>query len=305
MWTPDDLDIRIIRSLASPHSFQWDVRISFAHVAEGLRVDEETVRNRLNRMHDAKFLRGWQLVLNPALLGREAAIVELKVGESENKAEVISRLGMLEGLMLIDDFYGKALAVTTLYDNAATLERQVRLFGALCRCPDPVSWKLEFPPCDLRPTRTDWRIIGALRKSGRARLSDVARELGLSTRTVKRRVLHLVEGNAFYLDPVLDIGKVGGVRGRFWVTADARQKPAVDRAIVDRLSRIISTHTAPEEHSLYVAHLSNASEVQEVLPWMRKLEGVREVRSTIEVEHIHVQPWLEREIEKRSAALAS
>jgi DNA-binding Lrp family transcriptional regulator len=132
LWTPDDLDIKIIRALASPHSFQWDVRISYARIAEQLKVDEETVRNRLKRMNDAQFLRGWQLILNPVLLGRSAAIVEMKVAESESKGEVISRLKLLEGVMLIDDFYGRELAVLTLYDNAAMLDRQVQLFASLC-----------------------------------------------------------------------------------------------------------------------------------------------------------------------------
>jgi len=305
MWTPDDLDIRIIRALASPHSFQWDVRISYARVAAGLKVDEETVRSRLRRMNDVRFLRGWQLVLNPVLLGREAAIVELRVGDSESKPEVISRLKLLEGVMLIDDFYGKELAVLTLYENAATLERQVRLFASLCGGPTPVSWKLGFPPCELTPTRTDWRIMQALRRDGRGRLSDVARSLRLSTRTVKRRMIRLVDGNAFYLDPLLDLGRVGGVRCRFWVTSEASWKQAVDKTILSGLQRIIWTHTAPQEYSLFVAHLSNVSEVQERLLWMKQLGGVREVRSTIEVEQIHVQEWVGGEIEKRLSTLAT
>lgn len=299
MWTPDDLDIQIIRALASPRSFQWDVRISYGRVAAGLNVDEETVRNRLKRMNDALFLRGWQLIFNPILLGREAAIVELRVGDTESKPEAISRLKMLEGVMLIDDFYGKELAVTTLYENAAALERQVHLFASLCGSPTPVSWRLGFPECELTPTRTDWRIMQTLRRDGRGRLSDVASSLRLTTRTVKRRLTVLVDGNAFYLDPILDLGKVGGVRCRFWVTSQANQKRAVDEAILSKIPRIISTHTAPEEYSLFVAHLSNASEVQETLHWMNELGGVTEVRSTIEVEHIHVQAWLEAEIEKR------
>ena len=305
MWTPDDLDIRIIRALASPRSFQWDVRISYARVAAGLHVDEQTVRNRLRRMNEARFLRGWQLILNPALLGREAAIVELRVDDSESKPEVISQLKLLEGVTVIGDFYGKELAVTTLYENAATLERQIRLFASLCRCRTPVSWRLGFPPCELTPTRTDWRIMQALRRDGRARLSNVARSLRLSTRTVKRRMIQLVDGNAFYLDPILDVRKVGGIRCRFWVTSEASRKQAVDKAILSGLPRIISTHLAPREYSLFFAHLSNASEVREILKWMKKLGGVREVRLTIGVEIIHVQEWLEGEIEKRLSKRAS
>ena len=299
------MDIQIIKALASPSSFQWDVRISYARVAAGLDIDEETVRNRLKHMNDVRFLCGWQLILNPALLGREAAIVELHVGDLESKPEVISRLKLLEGVMLIDDLYGKELAVLTLYENPSTLERQVRLFASLCGNPAPVSWKLVFPPCGLTPTRTDWRIVEALRRDGRGRLSDVARNLRLSTRTVKRRMMQLVDEHAFYLDPILDLRNVGGIRCRFWVTSEASWKKSVDKAILSGLRRVISTHTAPEEYSLFIAHLSNLSEAQDRLLWMKQLGGVRDVRSTIEVEHIHVQEWVKHEIEKRLSPLAT
>ncbi len=288
-----------LRHALAAGGLQWDVRISYAHVAAGLDIDEETVRNRLKRMNEVGFLQGWQLILNPSLLGREAAMVELGVSDPESKPNLISRLRLLEGVTLIDDFYGSKLAVQTLYENAATLERQVQLFASLCGCPTPVWWKLGFPPCELTPTRTDWRIIQALRRNGRGKLSDVARSLRLSTRTVKRHLKHLVEGNAFYLDPVLDLGKVGGVRCRLWVVCAASKKETVDKMILSRLQRIISTHTAPEEYSLFVAHLSNMSEVQEISQWVRKLDGVKEVRSNIDVEHIHVQEWLDEELERR------
>ena len=159
MWTPDDLDIRIIKAMASPHSFQWDVRISNANVAKGLAVDEETVRNRLRNMQDVGFLQGWQLILNPILLGRKAAIVELSVKDQEAKPEVISRLSLLEGVTLIDDFYGKELAVHLLYENEDAVNTQVQLISYLSGHSTPVWWKLGFPPCDLTPTKTEWRII--------------------------------------------------------------------------------------------------------------------------------------------------
>jgi len=299
MWSPDDLDIRIIKAMTSPHSFQWDVRISYANVAKGLAIDEQTVRNRLRHMNDVGFLQGWQLILNPILLAWEAAVVELRVGESVSKKEVISRLRLLERVTLIEDFYDRELAVHILYENESAVKKQVKLIASLCGCPAPVWWKLGFPPCTLIPTKTDWRIIQELQANARGSLSDVARKLKLSTRTVKRRMSHLAEGNAFYLDPLLNVGKVGGVRCRFWVVCEASKKQAVDAKILSVLTRIISTHTAPEEHSLFVVHCANASEVQEISQWLGKLDGVKEVRSNIDVEHVHLSEWVDREIERR------
>ena len=305
MWTPDDLDVQILRTLASPKSFQWDVRIPYSAVAEGLDVDEETVRNRLQFMEDTKFLRGWQLVLNPALLGRKSAIVELSVAAAESKATTISRLKLVEGVMLVDDLYGREVSVTTMYESTAGLQAQVELFTSLCRCTNTVSWELGFPPCDLVPTDTDWRIIQILRRSGRASVADVARGLGLSTRTVHRRLNALVEGNAFYLDPMLDLSNVGGVRCRLWIACQADRKRAVDEEILSKFPRIITTHTAPATNSLFVGHLSNAGAVQDLVKWVSGLEGVVEARTTIEVEHIHVQDWVEREIEKHLMVAAA
>ncbi len=302
MWSPDDLDIRIIKAMASPHSFQWDVRISNANVAKGLSVDEETVRNRLRRMEDVGFLNGWQLILNPILIGKRAAIIELNTKEKGSKDEVISRLKLLEGVTLIEDFYGSELAVQVLYENEGSLTRQVKLIAYLCGSSKPIWWKLGFPPCELTPTKTEWRIIRSIRKDARGRLSDIAKSLKLSTRTVKRHMMHLSDGNAFYLDPLLDVKKVGGLRARFWVVCDADKKRSFDAEAISKLSRIISTHTATKGYSLIVVHCANAFEVQDISQWLKEREGVLEVRSNIDVEHIHVDEWLAGELDRKLLA---
>jgi len=69
-------------------------------------------------MHQVGFLQGWQLVLNPSLLGRQAAMVELGVSDPESKPNLISRLRLLEGLTLIDDFYGSKFAVRRITPTA-------------------------------------------------------------------------------------------------------------------------------------------------------------------------------------------
>jgi len=302
MWSPDDLDIRIIKTMASPHSFQWDVRISNAHVAKELDVDEETVRNRLRHMEEAGFLQGWQLILNPILLGMESGIAEVRFNGQGSKDEVISELSLLEGVTLIDDFYGSELAVHLLYENEEMLNRQIHLIGYLTGHPNPAWWIEAFPTCKLDPTKTDWLIIQALRKRAREKLSDVAHDLQISTRTVKRHMLRLIDGNAFYLDPLMDVSKIGGVRSRFWVVCEESKKRAVDEKALSTLKRIISTHTSPRKYSVFIVHCANASEVQEISHWLEKLDGVKEVRSNFDVEHIHIDKWLSREIEKRIAS---
>ena len=59
-----------------------------------------------------------------------------------------------------------------------------------------------FLPCSkLKLTSSDWEIINTLQKSNpwKKSLSSVARETGLSTKTVKSRIQRLVEDGAIYL----------------------------------------------------------------------------------------------------------
>jgi len=48
----DDLDVRIIKELASPASPQWNVKQTYSNIARRLGVDEETVRRRLKRAEE-------------------------------------------------------------------------------------------------------------------------------------------------------------------------------------------------------------------------------------------------------------
>jgi DNA-binding Lrp family transcriptional regulator len=66
------------------------VRESYSNIARKLCVDEESVRMRVKRAHQRGFLPAWRVLVNPALLGCEAAVLELEVDDERKKAFAIS-----------------------------------------------------------------------------------------------------------------------------------------------------------------------------------------------------------------------
>ena len=78
--------------LTSPGSFRWDIRESYASIAAKIGVDEETVRRRVNRARQSGFLKGWQLLLNPHLIGLESAGAQLEVDDEERTMKKGNRL---------------------------------------------------------------------------------------------------------------------------------------------------------------------------------------------------------------------
>jgi DNA-binding Lrp family transcriptional regulator len=54
-------------------------------------------------------------------------------------------------------------------------------------------------------------IIDALLKNADKKIPEIAHELKVSAKTVKRRINMMMGSSAFYLQPILDLRKVVGI----------------------------------------------------------------------------------------------
>jgi DNA-binding Lrp family transcriptional regulator len=90
-----------MRELASPASFRWDIRESYASIGKKLGVDAETVRKKVKRAQELGFLERWRLIPNPDVLGRESSGIHLDVDDEERKPVVIQQVRLVDGVVLI------------------------------------------------------------------------------------------------------------------------------------------------------------------------------------------------------------
>jgi DNA-binding Lrp family transcriptional regulator len=299
----DDLEIRIMKELASPRSFRWDIRESYASIADRLGVDEETVRRRVSKARESGFLKGWKLLLNPHLIGLESTGVQLDVDDEDRKAEVISSVKEVDGVVIMIDFHGRALRVILYYENENDLEKKVREVRRICGSGDRlIQWRGGFPVSDMKMKRTDWEIIRAFRLDPRRSPSDVADELRISPRTVKRRLTLLTENNSIFMLPELDYDRSVGVACDYLITCpDERKKSIVDRQLREKLDRVVFSLTDVQGFSMFATICLNLSEAEEIHRWIKGLDGVRDVRVDIMRENILVDKWLDEEVEKRTS----
>ena len=169
----DDLDVKIIKELASPSSPQWNVRQTYSNIAKRLGVDEETVRRRLKRAEERGAVPGWRMMENPHQIGCECASLDLEVKDEEGKDRAIAEIKLIDGVIKILDFRGKGLQVTLYHQNANVLSRRVELICSICGFSKPTVWELNFPHSHIRMSRTDWRIIDAMLDDARKSLEAV------------------------------------------------------------------------------------------------------------------------------------
>jgi len=300
VWTPDRLDFNIIRELAGSPS-QWNVKKSHAAIAKKLRVDEETVRNRLRRMKQEGYLQGWRLIPNPALIGRRAAFLLIGFEDSNTKEKAIDKLLHTDGVVVVAKFYDKTVIVTLFHENGqAQIAHEIQRTISAINGNPLTSWNASFPENLQKLEPLDWEILQRLMSDPERRLPELARELRISSRTAKRRINKMMASYAFFLIPIVNLRKIGGVPCQFIVECAEAKKREADKAIVAKFDEMTFRDIASPTHSVFGVTCTNIAEGEEIAKWIKTQPGVSTVWLNIVEEPIHSYEWLEKKVKARS-----
>ena len=302
MWRTVELTVNIMKELSITPS-HWNVKRSYSEVAKKLGVDEETVRIRVQSLRNSGFLLGWRLILNANLLGRESSILALELEDVEKKDRAIAQIGGMDGVVLIQSFYGKTLQVTVFSENEAELKRQIRNIASISGGKIFTHWKVNLPRCNHKAKQIDWMIIGVLLKNADKKIPEIAHELRVSAKTVKRRLNMMMESSAFFLQPILDLKKVTGTLPcQLLVQCSEAKKSMIDELITSKFERIVFSLTDSTTHSIFTIICINLAEAQTISKDIRKQEGVILVKMEIIEELMYVHDWLAKEVRNRELA---
>ncbi len=297
----DDLDVRIMKELGSPGSPQWNVRETYSNIGRRLGVDEETVRRRLKRAEETGSLPGWKMMVNPHLVGCRAAGVDLEVQLEEQKAQAISEVRRIGGVVKVLNFRGPGLQATLFYPHEDALKANLGRLRSICGGPEPTVWEIGFPAPRVRMKTIDWRIVEAMLDDARESLEPVSESVGFSVRTVERRLTALAAGRATYLQGIPNFRRFAGVSCVFLVFCpDGKKKGAVDNLVLSKVQRTELSDTSPKEYSTFVMIFDNLHEADDTLEWIQSLDGVMRVRMGLMKELLVELGWLRDEVHKRT-----
>jgi DNA-binding Lrp family transcriptional regulator len=303
MWRSIDLTSKIMRELATSPS-QWNAKRSYADVARKLGVDEETVRNRLRMMKEMGLLVGWRVIVNARLLGMEASNLILEFDDPESKETAAARIRSADGVVLIQSFFGRALQVTFFHPREEDSEGGApaeAITSSTAGATVATRWKVNLPRCEHKPKEIDWRIIGLMLRNAERKFPEMALDLKVSTRTVKRRVNLMMGSSAFFVQPELDFKKAVGVLPcQLLVQCTPEKKREIDDLVASKFERIVFRLTNSETHSIFTILCSNVAEMKEILKWARSQRGVTMARTEITENQDYVHEWLEREVGRRT-----
>ncbi len=303
----DALDIRIMREMfrGGQDVLFVDRRKSLRNIAAALGVDKETVRARMSKLRMTGLLSGWVAVVNPNLLGVRQTVLLFEMASPQDKGALMPRLKQTPGLVLIGDFLGSSMLVILQHESEESLEAVQRSILAAGGANHLFRYENAFPPCQAVVTKTDWQILRILQKDPLRPFRSVAGELGISSRTVKRRVDRLVRGKALFAIPKLDIRAADGDVANLVVGyANHAERKVVDREILARLGdRVFRLDLNQRTHGLFMLILKNATEAKDVLIRIGGLSGVSRCRLDIFQDRIELWESYHDLLEKKLASL--
>lgn len=270
------MDVRVYREFFHSRTglpLESDIRRSYRSVAKKLGIDEVTIRNRINRLQQSGFLKGWRVIVNPSLLSVRFAQMWLNVRASSAKDDLIAKLSLLHGVVAISDYYGSSLTVIIMYESEISAKREFELITRMANAESSVHGNIPFPECTIELTHTDWRTIKAIQANPRQSYPIIAREVGVSQKTIKRRLQRMIEERAIFVIPSLNPKALEGaiIADLVVFYANSGLKAGVDKRIVSRLDELlIRAELGDIEHGFFNLIIRNISKAKEILTWVKE-----------------------------------
>lgn len=200
----DALDFRIFRETRI-FGFYGGLRKLEAHkpsaIARRLGVTAKTVNDRLASMREAGVFGGYGIAPNLRAVGHSMSILYhwLDPSEDPRANRTFANVEGLGGGML---YFGGGFAVEVTWRDEAELAGRMRAIASALGQDAVARFDYPYPPHDAKLTPLDLRILLALRRAPTERpppeaVASVAEAVGVSARTVKRRLERMAAQGSF------------------------------------------------------------------------------------------------------------
>jgi DNA-binding Lrp family transcriptional regulator len=287
----DELDVKILRSLISERAVSpsnANVKLSLRGIAAHLGADDMTVRYRYNRLQESGCMSIWSLLVNPAFFGYGVAELMVDVQPEAGKPDMIRKLKLVHEITGMVNFYGKAITIYMIYNGDESRSRTIELISRITNAEKITQSRMPMPRTETKHlTETDVAIIRALSKDARKSTVLVAKELGLSAKTVSKRVDKLRKENTILPLPILNIASIPGIIPIYlsYIYTKKEVKTSVDREIVSHFDAgyIMGSFADPDVGNVVIGAPTMA-DVPKILEWAKSQPGIASARVDIATE---------------------
>jgi DNA-binding Lrp family transcriptional regulator len=303
----DDLDFKIFKSVEfrpfGPAAGDLS-RLNPWVIAKKVGADGNTVKLRLGKMKKSGFIRYFQIYPNFRLLGMQGAAYLFQARDVLEKNEVIGRCSLVDGVTEIHNFIGPSFCIDFTFSDSHDETRRLELFRHLTHCESPERfYERVMPPVEIELSTVDWRIIKSLRYNAFKPLSTVAKDLGLSAKTVRRRFDRMAQNNAIIIVPLVNPADIPDtITHVILLYPDPEHwEEALRAAMAEFKDTCFLARTSPPGNAMICLAARTLGETEENLIKARRIAGIRDAKLLILREITEYTKWIDSAIEREIA----
>lgn len=293
----DDLDISILKMLTT------NSRMSDNSIAKRLQVTTNTVKNRIRNLTKEGVLQGFETHLSATFFNATHCWLSAQLSGNEPEAKIVEELGKIEKVSFIMPTTEDLMLIAMDFFNSTDLDNTIQQMSGRKGITGIQTYIYSsqhlHKRIDVSPL--DWKIIKSIRFNSRKSPCEIARECGISTRTVNRRLKRLYNGGVIHhvivFDPMASEGTI--VYGIF-VEYDARfPRDKIMKSIASSVKNLFNHFVMVNSPTLLMTFFGKRfSDIYDNENATNVTEGVKSLKTYFCTKVHHFKDWRDKLIEK-------
>jgi len=294
----DDKDLEILKLLL------FNGRSSYESIAKKIDLTPYLIKKRINNLVDLGVIQKFTTNINFLLFESSVCYSLAEIRPGTDQQELIERIGQLDAVsggaislqnkMQIIHIYSDDYAFKKNLEDLMQFDEIINIENFILLIPPSLSFKNE------RLTKTDWKIVNSIKDNCRKTDVEIANELGISTKTVKRRIKYLTENSITLFMIDLDTSASDFLS---YLLIVKFQKIATES--YNQIMNIVKNffyvwRVANQEAFIITVFINKLREIEEQVKEIEKLPYVKDVISYVPTRMYYFESWIDKLIQKNA-----
>ncbi len=276
-------------------------RRSYRSIAKELSISGRLVQKKVEAMLNEGVIASFEVSFDPSLMGLNPCMVDIELKSGVQESKIIRELEKIKNIKFVVYAVNDILTLMFHYSNSKELEtiiEQISLIKYVANVESGIPRSRL--STDVRLSCLDWKIISKLNHNARKRNHEIAKELGVSPKTVKRRLDTLIKNKVIGFTVNVDLSKPKGyivyVLGVELETGVKKEK--IYNEIKSRFDNVWGAVGPVRPAIAFFMYARSLSEVGDVVEGAKKISGVKTVNVSMYKSYHRFDGWYDKQIEK-------
>lgn len=294
----DDRDLELLKLLL------FDGRISYESIAKKIKITPYLVKKRIKELMDLGVIMKFTTNLNFLMFQKSVCYTLAEVKNSTDQHDLINRIGKL------DEVTGGAISLQNkmqiihTYSDDYEFKKNLETLMQFEEIESIENFILLIPP-DLgfknkRLTKTDWKLINVIKDDCRKTDIEIANELGISSKTVKRRLSYLTENKIILFMIDLDTSAADFLSYLLIVKFQRIASESYNKVLSIIKNYFYVWKVANQEAFIFTVFINQLREIDEQVKEIQEIPYVKDVISFVPIKMFYFENWIDDLIKKNA-----